>query len=49
MLKDDILNLEMVGLEALIGSFFSSETFLKKREEDPSLFPGNRILQSFKE
>lgn len=46
LLKDNILNLEMVSLKALIGGFFSSKTFLKKSEEDPSLFPGNRILQS---
>ena len=45
MLKKDVLNLEMVGLEATVRLFLGTEPFLEIRKEDPSIDSGIRIFE----
>lgn len=45
LLEKDVLNLEMVGFEALVGGVLGVKTFLEKSEEDPGFLPGIRILE----
>ena len=49
LLNVDILNLEVVSLEAAVGVVFRGEAFMELRQEDPGIGSGRRIFEALEE